>query len=86
MRFDSTEGATVTQADGAKVELPAGGYIDANNSAYVGQVVVKMSYYPITTQSGRATFPGTFEGIEGNTTFPIQSYGFMNVELTDTSR
>ncbi len=83
LTFDSIEGTIVTQNDGAKVELPAGGYIDANNSIYVGQVLVKMSYYPITTQSGKATFPGTFEGIEGNTTFPIQSYGFMNVELTD---
>jgi hypothetical protein len=42
-----------------------------------------MSYHPITTQSGRAAFPGTFEGYDGNSSFPIQSYGFMSVELKD---
>ena len=82
--FASTEGATLSSNDGASVELPADGYIDANGTAYTGDVRVKMSYYPITTQSGRATFPGTFDGIDSNgSTFPIKSYGFMNVELTD---
>ena len=80
--FSATEGGTVTQGT-ASVALPAEGYVDANGSSYTGEIIAKMSYYPITTQSGRAAFPGTFEGIEGNNTFPIQSYGFMNVELTD---
>ena len=83
LTFDAADGATISQRNGASVELPANGYIDANGTAYTGAVTVKMSYHAITTQSARATFPGTFEGIEGNTTFPIQSYGFMNVELTD---
>ncbi len=85
LTFDAAEGATVSQSNGASVELPVNGYIDANGTAYTGTVTVKMSYHAITTQEGRATFPGTFEGIEGNTTFPIQSYGFMNVELTDAN-
>lgn len=84
LTFTSTEGATLSSNDGASVELPAGGYVDANGTAYTGNIKVKMSYYPITTQNGRATFPGSFEGIENNgSIFPIQSYGFMNVELTD---
>jgi len=82
LTFASTAGGTVSQGT-ASVELPANAYVDANGTAYTGNITVNMSYYPITTRSGRATFPGTFEGIEGNTTFPIQSYGFMNVELTD---
>ena len=85
LTFDAGDGATVSQSSGASVELPVNGYIDANGTAYTGAVTVKMSYHAITTQEGRATFPGTFEGIEGNTTFPIQSYGFMNVELTDAN-
>jgi len=79
--FSSESGTKLTSDEGAAVELPAGGYVDANGAAYTGDVVVKMSYHRITTLSGRATFPGTFEGIEDNTTFPIQSFGFMNVEL-----
>lgn len=82
LTFSALDGATASH-DGASVILPPAGYMDANGTAYTGDVIVKMSYYPITTQSGRAAFPGTFEGIEGNNTFPIQSYGFMNVELTD---
>ena len=82
LQFDSTEGATVSEGK-ASVQLPAGGYVDANGTAYNGSVIVTMHYHPITTRSGRASFPGSFEGIEGNTTFPIQSYGFMNVELND---
>ena len=84
LTFLSDEGGIVSEDDGAKVELPAGGYIDGNGQSYTGDVVVKMSYHPTTTRSGRATFPGTFEGVDANgTAFPIQSYGFMNVELTD---
>ena len=82
LTFSSENGATASH-DGASVELPANGYVDSNGTPYTGNVTVNMSYYPITTQSGRDAFPGTFEGIDGNDTFPIQSYGFMNVELTD---
>lgn len=82
LTFSSAQGGNVSH-DGASVVLPANGYVDSNGTAYTGEVTVKMSYYPITTLSGRAAFPGTFEGIDENGTFPIQSYGFMNVELTD---
>ena len=78
--FLSSTGAVVSH-DGAMVELPANGYVDGNGTAYNGNINVMMHYYPITTHSGRAAFPGTFEGIDGNETFPIQSFGFMNVEL-----
>jgi len=84
LTFNASDGANVSH-DSANVALPTNGYIDANGTAYTGIIVVKMSYYPITTQSGRATYPGTFEGIDGNETFPIRSYGFMNIELTDTN-
>ncbi|PTB83443.1 hypothetical protein C9926_02895, partial [Sulfurovum lithotrophicum] len=86
LTFDSTLGATITEFSGASVELPSNGYVDANGLAYTGSIIVKMAYHAITTQSGRSTFPGTFEGIDSNgSTFPIVSYGFMNVELTDTN-
>lgn len=83
LTFSSLTGGTVEESSGASVALPAEGYIDANGIPYTGDVVAKMNYHPITTVSGRAAFPGSFEGIEGNETFPIQSYGFMNVELSD---
>jgi hypothetical protein len=84
--FDTAEGTTLASSDGASVKLPAGGYVDENGNPYTGTAVVKMSYYAITTQSGRETFPGTFEGRDANgTTYPITSYGFMNVELTDAN-
>ena len=83
LSFSSATGGNISD-NGASVELPTDGYVNSNGTAYNGSVTVKMSYSPITTVSGRATFPGTFEGIDGNDTFPIQSYGFMNVELTDT--
>ncbi len=81
--FSALAGDTVGH-DGASVALPADGYIDASGAKYTGEVVAKVSYYKITTFTGRAAFPGTFEGIDGNETFQIMSYGFMNVELTDT--
>ncbi len=83
LTFSSTNGGNVAH-DGASVVLPADGYVDGNGTAYNGDVTVKMSYYPISRVSGRETIPGTFEGIDGNETFPIESFGFMNVELTDT--
>jgi len=84
LTFDSTLGTTISEASGASVQLPANGYVDVNGLPYTGSIIVRMAYHAITTQSGRDTFPGTFEGIDSNgSTFPIQSYGFMNVELTD---
>ncbi len=81
--FNSLSGATVL-ANGGIVSLPPNGYVDKSGNPYSGDIIVKMSYYPITTQNGRAAFPTPFEGRDAtNTPVPIESYGFMNVELTD---
>jgi hypothetical protein len=81
--FNSAVATTLEQSTYAKVELPANGYVDSEGNPYIGEVVAKMSYFPISTRTGQASFPGTFEGIKDNETFPIESFGFMNVELTD---
>ncbi len=83
--FDAGAGGDVTQSNGARVAFPIGAFVDKDGNPYSGAVVAKMSYYPITTFSGRDMFPGSFEGQEGEDTFPIKSYGFMNVEVTDPS-
>ena len=83
--FSALTGATLSdRRRGASVVLPANGYVDINGNPYSGDVTAKMSYYDITTRSGRAAFPGSFEALEGSEVFPIKSFGFMNIELSDS--
>ena len=67
----------------AKVKLPANGIVDANGNPFTGDVTVKAAYFDPMSDNYGDVFPGDFEGedMSGNIV-PIESYGFINVELT----
>lgn len=71
----------------AEVKLPANGIIDANGNVFTGNVTVNAAYFDPMVDNYENVFPGDFEGedISGNTV-DIESFGFINVELTDGSQ
>ena len=86
--FSSLLGKTLiqsaTQKHGiASIQFPKGGYIDAQGKEFNGTITAKMSYYPFSTNEGKALIPGIT--IDGNSTATIKSYGFMLMELVDNN-
>jgi len=67
----------------AKVKLPANGIVDENLNPFTGDVTVKAAYFDPMSDNYGDVFPGDFEGenASGNTV-QIESYGFINVELS----
>jgi len=82
--FDASTGESIT-FKGARVTLPADGYVSADGTPYHGLVTAKASYNRVTTLAGEQAFPGSFIGLQddGSTT-GIRSYGFIDVVLVDT--
>jgi len=80
--FSAMEGTSV-ETKGARVVLSAENYIYDDGSAYDGKVKVKMAYYTTDAVHFKELFPGRFEGEGSQGTFPVKSYGFMSVELSD---
>mgnify|MGYP003884512817 CR=1 FL=1 len=69
---------------GAKVDLPAGTYVDANGTAYNGAVQYSATFYDLGKDSPELrAAPGTFEARDGTGADAlIESFGMLQVELT----
>ena len=83
--ISASSGGTVS-AGGASVTLPANSIVTEGGAAYTGTVQVALTPFDPTTAAGLAAFPGDFEGVRlDGTTVPIESFGFVDVTLTDLS-
>lgn len=91
---NAATGGTVTTTGGAAgtvpggiVTIPANALVNANGTAYTGAATVTVATFDPTTAAGMNAFPGKFEGIQaaGGETVPIESYGFIDVNITDAS-
>lgn len=78
----STAGGNV-DFNGASVSFPANAFVDSKGNAVTTPVTVTATYFDPTSKQFNNMFPGNFEGkrTDGSTTI-IESFGFINVELT----
>jgi len=77
-------GGTVTVAGSpAQVVLPADGLQRADGSIPTGSVTVALT--PIDPASDSAVMPGDFTTLVGSTATPIESFGALNVRLSDAA-
>ncbi|MFC2130820.1 YCF48-related protein [Bacteroidota bacterium] len=69
-------------ANGALVELQANGLIDSDGNSWSGNATVKLTYFDPDHERFNDAFPGEFLGISTNgDEVPIESYGFIDVEI-----
>lgn len=81
---DVATGGTVTVASTtAQVTLPANGVQRADGSVPTGNMTVDVT--PIDPASDSAVMPGDFTTLVSGTPTPIESFGALNVRLTDAS-
>ena len=83
-QVDVAAGGTVTVAgSSASVVLPAAAVQRADGSLPSGSMTVRVT--PIAPASDTAVMPGDFTTVVAGTAVPIESFGAMNVTLTDSA-
>ena len=75
---------TARASNNATVDFPAGAIVDSNGNP-VSNVTVQVTNVSISDTGSVDIFPGLFVGNDAGTITPIESYGFMNVTLTNTA-
>jgi len=75
---------TARADNNARVDFPAGAIVDSNGDP-VSDVTVSINNISISDPGSIDIFPGTFIGNDAGTLDRIESFGFMNVSLTDTN-
>ncbi len=85
-RVEARDGGTITNDNGAKVKLPAGGVIDHEGNQFNGTVHVAMSWINPEANDLTERMVGDLSGIdlEGQNRALI-TYGMLQVELMDDS-
>lgn len=75
---------TARAENNASVYFPAGAIVDSAGNA-VSNVTVQITNVNISDTGSVDTFPGLFIGNDAGAIDPIESFGFMNVNLTNTA-
>lgn len=81
-------GGTANSNGGSSVVFPADAFVDeGTGAAYTGTATVAADYFDPTSDYYEEVFPGDFTGIpaSGGSAQPIESFGFMDVELEGSS-
>ncbi len=85
-RIESAEGGVVRNVDGATVDLPANGIIDANGAPYNGTVNVAIAWINPDGDDLTQRMVGDLSGIDAEgRQRALMTYGMMQVELLDNS-
>jgi len=79
-------GGTVT-AGPTSVQLPAGGFVDDQGTAYSGDVAVQATGMTPDQDGFFGSFPGSFTGVRSDGSMvTIASYGYMDVTLSGADK
>jgi len=82
----TSTGGTLTLNGGGVVTFPSGSFADANGNVFTGSAMVSAKYFDPTSPTYNQVFPGNFIGLtQSNAEVPIQSFGFINVDLKSAS-
>lgn len=82
--FSAALGTTVLP-NGASVKIPANSIRSSSGMAYNGTVNIAASYYSPDTLAGEQSFAQPYTGTNNGAASLLQSVGFIEVKLTDTS-
>ena len=75
------------EIDGDHIMIDASvSYRDINGKPYNGTNIAELIYFDITSDEGKAAFPGTFKGINSNGTLvQFDTYGLVSILLEDSN-
>ena len=75
------------EIDGAHIMIDASvSYRDINGKPYSGTITAELIYFDITSDEGKAAFPGAFKGINSDGTLvQFDTYGLISMLLEDTN-
>ncbi|WP_415408171.1 carboxypeptidase regulatory-like domain-containing protein [Sulfurovum sp. CS9] len=75
------------EIDGAHIMIDASvSYRDINGKPYSGTNTAELIYFDITSDEGKAVFPGAFKGINSNGTLvQFDTYGLISILLEDSN-
>jgi hypothetical protein len=79
----ATGGTVSVPGSSARVVLPAAGVQRADGSLPTGEMTVRLT--PIAPASDTAVMPGDFTTLVGGVATPIESFGALNVTLSDSA-
>ena len=83
-KIESQTGGSVSNSEGAKIELPANGIIDSNGEIFSGNVNVFAT--SINPKENTESIPGNLEGYDvQNNNIALESFGTLGVELESDS-
>ena len=75
-----------TIAKGGHIDIPASVYIDRTGALYNGNVSAQLEIQDITTEAGKALFPGAFEGENSNGVMQqFVSHGLISLLFKDAN-
>ena len=77
---DAAAGGTVQGADGVQIDFPAGAFVHADGAPVTGPVTVSWSL--LNTSESIAAAPGEMKATTGGDEFPLESFGMVEVELS----
>ncbi|ROL61534.1 hypothetical protein D9V86_05285 [Bacteroidetes/Chlorobi group bacterium ChocPot_Mid] len=82
----NTNSKATVSVSGAIVEFQANSLVDSKGNSYSGNATVKLTYFNPTDSKFIDAFPGEFMGVEtSGKEVPIESYGFIDVEITSNT-
>ncbi|MDH5218708.1 MAG: Ig domain-containing protein, partial [Gammaproteobacteria bacterium] len=86
--FDSSKTASVLAIDGAKVNVPAASFVDADGNVVMGDIDVTITPIDVSTPAGLEAFPGSFSGVfeDGEEAPLIVSYGTTEYQFTQDGK
>jgi hypothetical protein len=75
------------EINGAHIIIDASvSYHDIHGNVYNGMNTAELIYFDITSDKGKAAFPGAFEGINSNGTLvQFETYGLISILLEDSN-
>ena len=75
-----------TNISDTNINIPASVYTDTAGNLYTGTVTVALEIQDITTDTGKALFPGAFEGQNANGVMQqFVSHGLISLSVKDTN-
>ncbi|MDQ1266521.1 MAG: hypothetical protein QG635_1673 [Bacteroidota bacterium] len=80
----NTSANSSVSLQGVKVEIPAGGLVKQDGSAYSGNANVELTYFNPANARFNDAFPGEFLGIEqnGGAEVLIESFGYIDITIS----
>ncbi len=82
--FSGNIGGAVTTTSGGSIDIGAKDLEDISGNTHTDDVYISMTVFDPSDDEDANAFPGEYLGISGGEYYPIKSFGFMDISVTDS--